>query len=44
MIKRIWKSWYFRAIYNLLAIAALAAASMGIIENWGKLFHSLFPQ
>ena len=44
MRKRIWKSWYFRAIYNLLVIAVLAAASMGIIENWGKLFHSLFPQ
>lgn len=32
-MKNIWKGWYLKAIYVLLTIAALVAAS-GAAQNW----------
>jgi hypothetical protein len=33
-MKSIWRRWYLKAIYVLLTIAALVAAS-GAAQNWG---------
>jgi hypothetical protein len=33
-MKSIWRRWYFKAIYALLTIAALVAAS-GAMDSWG---------
>jgi hypothetical protein len=33
-MKSIWRRWYLKAIYVLLTIAALVAAS-GAMDSWG---------